>query len=87
MDRGDKAFDPTKEKPAVVACLIHPTRKEKEIFSVKEKEGFQTVVYGLCSFCCQKLKADPTYAVHIDKKICERLDNLKPQESENAEQV
>ncbi len=79
MDKGDKASHDPKDLPRVVACLIHPAMTAVMHHEAKEINGYETVQYGLCGWCESKLKHDPTYARHIDKKICERLENLTPE--------
>ncbi len=81
LDPGDKRVeDPRREElPRVVACIVHPTMTAVRHCEAKEIDGYEIVRYGLCMWCDKKLKHDKTYAVHIDRKICERLEQLKPE--------
>lgn len=79
IDKGDQASYDPKLVGQPVACLIHPHISAVMVHVAKEIGGFQSVKYGTCAWCESKLKLDPTYARHIDKKICERLENVKPE--------
>lgn len=81
LDKGDKVYIPGKdEEPPIMACLIHPGQPALQVYQVKEKVGFEVVRYGLCPWCDRKLKTDKTYMVFIDKKICQRLEQMRPEE-------
>lgn len=78
IDKGDVIGYDEKDIPKVMACLIHPSVQAIMIHKVKEKEGFMWVTYGLCTRCEGNLQTDKTFARHLDKAICKRLENLNP---------
>ncbi len=59
----------------VMACLIHGTIRAITVHTAKEFDGSKEVTYGLCFKCDRKLKTDPTFKVHIDKRLCETIEN------------
>lgn len=63
-------------EPDIMACLIHDRQPALHTYQVKEIHGEMILRYGLCPWCSNKLKHDKTYAVHIDKRLCERLEKL-----------